>query len=197
MLREVKASLASLTERKQWGACPVQLNSQNCLSGKYSPIRRHPPPPPHTHTHTAPTAPSVCSRLFWCPAKLGCGRKQLARCGFFFFFSLCKSYSPRRTSRSHQWELQAACQEGGPGVCAPPTAALGGRPAWPRVTAPPATPRASRGVGHAADRVWSVPRPAPGARFSPQCEDAEVRGSYPHPGLKVLCLKAEGRFFFS
>lgn len=35
------------------------------------------------------------------------------------------------------------------------------------------------GVGHAAERVWSVPRPAPGARFSPQCVGAEVRGSYP------------------
>lgn len=163
-------------------------------------VQSNPPPPPtpptHTHSHGAHRPKCMFQVvLVSCQARLW--EEAVSALRVFFFFSLCKSYSPRRTSRSHQWELQAACQEGGPGVCAPPTAALGGRPAWPRVTAPPATPRASRGVGHAADRVWSVPRPAPGARFSPQCEDAEVRGSYPHPGLKVLCLKAEGRFFFS
>lgn len=40
------------------------------------------------------------------------------------------------------------------------------------------------------------PRPAPGAPCSPQSEGAEVPGTYPHPSLKVLCLKAKGRFFF-
>lgn len=68
---------------------------------------------------------------------------------FFFFFHSAKVIA-RGKLPGHQWELQAACQAGGPEACAPPTAALGGRPAWPRVTAPLASPRASPGVGHAA-----------------------------------------------
>lgn len=150
------------------------------------------PPPTNTHTLGA-HRPKCMFRvvLVSCQARLW--EEAVSAVRTFFFHSA--KVIARGKLPDHQWELQATCQAGGPGACAPPTAALGGRPAWPRVTAPPASPRASRGVGHAADRVWSVPRPALGARFSPQCEGAEVWGSYPHPSLKVLCLKAEGRFF--
>lgn len=156
------------------------------MSGKYSSI-----PLPQTHTRRPPPQAYVpgCSGVL--PSSVVGGSSKR---GADFFYSA--KVIARGKLPGHQWELQAACQAGGPEACAPPTAVLGGRPAWPRVTTPLASPRASRGGGTRGDRVWSVPRPAPGARFSPQCEGAEVQGSYPHPSLKVLCLKAEGRFFF-
>lgn len=134
---------------------------------------------PSHNTHTLGAHRPKCMFrvvLVSCQARLW--QEAVSAVRVFFFFHSAKVIAGRELP-GHQWELQAACQAGGPGACAPPTASLGGRPAWPRVTAPPAPPQASRGVGHAAERVWSVPRPAPGARFSPQCVGAEVRGSYP------------------
>lgn len=172
ILREVTSIAGrSLTERTS-GTLARSCSTHNCLSGKYSPI----PLPQHTHPRRPPPQVYVpgCSGVL--PSSVVAGSSK--RSAGFFFFHSAKVIAGRELP-GHQWELQAACQAGGPGACAPPTASLGGRPAWPRVTAPPAPPQASRGVGHAAERVWSVPRPAPGARFSPQCVGAEVRGSYP------------------
>lgn len=56
-----------------------------------------------------------------------------------------------------------------------------------------------QGVGHAADRVWSVPRPAPPQELA-LVRDVRVRSKYGEvtliPVSKVPLLKAKVRFFF-
>lgn len=78
----------------QWDACPVLLNTQNCLSGKYSPT-----PLPETHTPGA-HRPKCMFRVVLVSCQARFWEEAVSAVRFFFFISLCKSYSPRKTSRS-------------------------------------------------------------------------------------------------
>lgn len=99
------------------------------------------------------------------PAKLSFGGKRGT--GVFPRLTICKSCGrrklPGREQECHK-RATVVCQAGGPGACAPPTAAMGGRLAPPRVTALPAalplragrggTRPAGRGASHAPPRAF-------------------------------------------
>lgn len=147
-----------------------------------------------------------------CPARLSCGGERGP--GVFPRLTTCKSCGPRKLSGGQQdchKTATVACRAGGPGACAPPTAALGGRLAPPRVRTEPGLHRGRRAGGRgwrARGRPGEVrPTPRPGNSVgSAGCAGCCVccYGSgrvstgggenYSHLSLKVPRLEAKGRF---